>query len=47
MGRVNRLTVNSRKMHGTPHIYKKKYIYIYYYIIRYARGTIEKSTVNC
>ena len=45
MGRVNRLTVNSRKMHGIPHIYKKKYIY--YYIIRYARGTIEKSTVNC
>ena len=46
MGRVNRLTVNSRKMHGPP-LPIKRSIYIYYYIIRYARGTIEKSTVNC
>ena len=44
---VNRLTVNTPKMHGTPHTHIKISIYILYYNKVRARGSIEKTAVNC
>ena len=44
---VNRLTVNTPKMHGSPHTHIKISIYILYYNKVRARGSIEKTAVNC
>ena len=45
---VNRLTVNTPKMHGTPHTHIKISIYILYYNKVRARGVSKKQllTVN-
>ena len=45
--RINRLTVNSQKMHTTPHSHIIISIYIFKYNKVRRRGRMQKTAVNC